>query len=207
MRACRSVPSVFLLAGVVSAAQAQGVPGEPRLHLGPTVSYMAYGAYFEGPGSVRFSNEDGLAVGVQLDWRVSRRLGVAASGSRASSDWRFTGVPIVGTVDVGGATLWLADIGLRVELLPDRRVRPFVQLGAGIIRYEASNALIDERATNVAAVGVLGATVRVGPHLRAELAVKDHYASFRSVDAVASVGAEGRRAHTLAVTAGASLGL
>jgi len=210
MRAWWTAVSMVLVSGLppalAPALAAQEPAGERRLHVGPAAAYMVYGTYFEGPGDVGFSTGNGPAFGAAADFHAGRGVSVVAAVHRASSDWSFTGVPLLGRVDVDGAELWLADVGLRLTARR-WRVRPFVQLGLGAVRYRAENALIDERATNVAAVGGVGVTAALGRRLRAELLLKDYYSSFRSVDAVAQVGAEGRRAHTLGIGVGLALGL
>lgn len=190
-----------------------------RVHVGAFAAYMSHGTYFDGPGGARFTNRDGVAAGFACDWSLLPALSVVLQGSVARSDWAFRQAPIVGDVDVGGARLWFADASFRLFPLDawrpantptgparGRAIRPFVQAGAGLVRYSVRNAILDEAASNVALTIGAGITVPLGP-LRAELSVKDWIVSFSSVDEAGVIGAAGRRAHTLALLAGLSIGL
>lgn len=189
-----------------------------RAHAGVAAGYLAYGTYFEGPGEIRFSNRDGPTVGLSGDWSFRPILSLAVAASLARSDWTFREVPLVGEVNIGGARLWFADASLRLLPLGARGgtprrtpgallrdVQPFVQVGGGFVHYSVHNSVLDEHATNVALILGGGFTVALG-RVRAELLVKDWISSFAGVDA-GVVGATGRRAHTIGIMAGLSLGL
>jgi hypothetical protein len=127
----------------------------------------------------------------------------------ATSDWSFQEVPLIGSLTIGGASLWFFDAGLRLHfpLGTTRTVMPFVEAGAGAIRYAVNNPLLEGQATNLAFVGGLGVTTRIGERLGVEARVKDYYASFKSVDEAASLGVEGRRAHTVGFLVAVNIGL
>jgi hypothetical protein len=82
-----------------------------------------------------------------------------------------------------------------------------VEAGAGAIRYAVNNPLLEGAATNLAFVGGLGVTTRIGERLGVEARVKDYYASFRSVDEAEALGVTGRRAHTVGFLVGVNVGL
>ena len=190
----------------LASQQSQSVQA---VRLGPTAGYLTFGTYFTGPGNLRFSNDNAAAFGGELEFPVWRDLSVVGNVLHATSDWSFQGVPLVGSVTLGGASLWFFDAGLRLHfpLGSARTVLPFVEAGAGAIRYAVNNPLLEGQATNLALVGGLGVTTRIGERLGVEARVKDYFASFRSVDDAAALGVSGRRAHTLGFLVGVSLGL
>ena len=199
--------TMLVLQGLPLAAQQSS--SVQALRIGPTAGYLTFGTYFTGPGGLRFSNDNAAAFGGELEFPVWRDLSVVGNVLHATSDWSFQEVPLIGSVTLGGASLWFFDAGLRLHfpLGSARTVLPFVEAGAGAIRYAVNNPLLEGQATNVALVGGLGVTTRIGERLGLEARVKDYFASFRSVDDAAALGVNGRRAHTVGFLVGVSIGL
>jgi Outer membrane protein beta-barrel domain len=189
-------------------AAAQQSPTATRVRVIPTIGYLVFGNYFSGPGSLEFSNQNGPTYGGELELTLGRRFSVIGSALHATSDWSFRGVPLLGTVAVGGASLWFYDAGLRVRfpLGASGRVSPYIQASAGAARYAVNNVLLSDHATNVAFSGGAGVLAQLGGRLSLQGMVKDYLASFKSVDQGLVVGIEGRRAHTLAFLLGAGVG-
>ena len=205
----RMIPliAMLVLPGLPLAAQQSA--SVQALRIGPTAGYLTFGTYFTGPGGLRFSNDNAAAFGGELEFPVWRNLSVVGNVLHATSDWSFQEVPLIGSVTLGGASLWFFDAGLRLHfpLGSARTVLPFVEAGAGAIRYAVNNPLLEGQATNFALVGGLGVMTRIGERLGLEARVKDYFASFRSVDDAAALGVNGRRAHTVGFLVGVSLGL
>jgi hypothetical protein len=197
-----------LTALLVQHAAAQQSGTTTRARVIPTVGYLVFGSYFSGPGDLEFSNENGPAYGGELEVTLGRRFSVIGTALHATSDWSFRGVPLLGTVPVGGASLWFYDAGLRLRfpLGTTGRVSPYVQASAGAARYAVSNVLLTDHATNFAFSGGVGVLAQLGGRLSLQGTVKDYLASFKSVDQGVAVGVEGRRAHTLAFLVGAGIG-
>jgi hypothetical protein len=179
-----------------------------RVRVIPTVGYLVFGSYFSGPGGVEFSNQNGATYGGELEVAVDRRFSVIGSALHATSDWSFSGVPLLGTVSVGGASLWFYDAGLRVRfpLGATGRVSPYIQASAGAARYAVDNVLLSDHATNFAFSGGAGVLAQLAGRVSIQGMVKDYVASFKSVDQGVAVGIEGRRAHTVAFLLGAGIG-
>jgi hypothetical protein len=190
-----------------AAAQQSGTTTRARII--PTIGYLVFGSYFSGPGDLEFSNQNGPTYGGELEVALDRRFSVIGSALHATSDWSFSGVPLLGTVAVGGTSLWFYDAGLRVRfpLGASGRVSPYVQASAGAARYAVNNVLLSDHATNFAFSGGVGVLAQLGGRLSLQGMVKDYLASFKSVDQGAALGIEGRRAHTLAFLVGAGIGL
>ncbi len=201
--------TVFLLA--VSPIAAQETPSHQSQHVrfGVTAGYLTYGSYFTGPAGLRFSNDNGIGYGGEVDVKVWRNLSVVGNVLHATSDWSFQEVPLIGTISIGGARLWFFDAGLRLHfpIGSARAIMPFLEAGAGAIRYEVNNPLLVGSATNVAVIGGVGLLAKLGNRFAFQMRVKDHAASFRSVDEAAAFGVRGRWAHTVGFLVGVSLGL
>ena len=205
----RTILLITLLAPPAFPVAAQQSPSFQAVRIGPNAGYLTFGTYFTGPGGLRFSNDNAAAFGGELEFPVWRDLSVVGNVLHATSDWSFQEVPLIGSVTIGGASLWFFDAGLRLHfpLGSARTVLPFVEAGAGAIRYAVNNALLEGQATNLALVGGLGVTTRIGERLGVEARVKDYFASFKSVDDAAALGVSGRRAHTVGFLVGVSIGL
>jgi hypothetical protein len=198
---------VLALPGYPLAAQ-QSSSGQ-AVRIGPTAGYLTFGTYFTGPGGLRFSNDNAAAFGGELEFPVWRDLSVVGNVLHATSDWSFQEVPLIGSITIGGASLWFFDAGLRLHfpLGSTRTVLPFVEAGAGAIRYAVNNPLLEGQATNLAFIGGIGLTTRIGERFGLQARVKDYFASFRSVDDAAALGVDGKRAHTIGFLVGVSVGL
>ncbi len=202
------ITTLFLPASPVAAQQSQ--PSYVQaMRIGATAGYLTFGNYFTGPGGLEFSNDNAVAFGGELEFPVWRSLSVVGNLLHTTSDWSFEQVPLVGSVTLGGASLWFFDAGLRLHfpLGNARVVLPFVEAGAGAVRYAVNNDLLEGEATNFALVGGVGVQTRIGDRFGLQLKVKDYLASFRSVDAAADFGVRGRRAHTVGFLLGISVGL
>jgi Outer membrane protein beta-barrel domain len=204
----RSSLPILLAALLVHQAAAQQSWTPTRARVIPTAGYLVFGSYFNGPGDLEFSNTNGPTYGAELEVTLGHRLSVIGSALHATSDWSFSGIPLLGTVSVGGASLWFYDAGLRLRfpLGATGRVSPYVQASAGATRYAVNNVLLSDHATNFAFSGGAGVLMQLAGRLSLQGMVKDYLASFKSVDQGLVVGIEGRRAHTLAFLVGAGIG-
>jgi hypothetical protein len=204
---------VFLLAPAFAGAQEE--PRTGRVQIAGGGGLVTAGAYFTGPGSLKFSSSDALAGALQIRVAVYRSFSIVLAGTYARPDWQLTGVPLIGSAGVPGAGVWFADAALRGEL-PLGRVGPagavaFAQVGTGLAHYSINTsvlgAVVDESATNFALALAAGAALPVADRFGIELMAKDYIASFKSVTDLATFGIEGRRAHTVLLVASGRLSL
>jgi hypothetical protein len=211
----RPIQLAIVLLLAPASAGAQEEPRTGRVQIAGGAGLVTAGAYFTGPGSLKFSSGDALAGALQIRVAVSRSLSIVLAGTYARPDWQLTGVPLIGSVGVPGAGLWFADAALRGEL-PLGRAGPsgavaFAQVGAGLAHYSIDTsilgAVVDESATNFALPLAAGTALPVTDRLGLELMAKDYIASFKSVTDLAAFGIEGRRAHTVLVAASGRLSL
>jgi hypothetical protein len=178
-------------------------------------AFLTSGAYFTGPGDLALATSDAFAGTLEVGVAVHRSLAVVLGGSYARPDWRVTGVPLLGSVSVPGAGLWFGDVALRAQFPLGGATASgplaFLQAGPGVAHYAVRGSVlgtpVEESATNFA-VGVgAGLAFPFTERFGIEALVKDYIASFKSVTDLAAFGIEGRRAHTVLLTAGARLGL
>jgi hypothetical protein len=124
-----------------AAAQTSFSRSPAQVEITPMAGYLAFGTY-TGPGDIRFSNQDGLGYGGQLGVTVWRNLSVVGGVIHGTSDWSFEAVPFLGSISVGGASLWFFDLNARlgVPLSAASPVSAFAQVGAGAIRYPSTTS-------------------------------------------------------------------
>jgi opacity protein-like surface antigen len=176
---------------------------------------LTSGAYFTGPGDLALDNSDAFAGLLQVIVPVNRALSLVAGSAYSRPSWRLSGVPLLGSVGVEGASLWFADASVRGQVplgrTPDAGPIAFAQAGVGLARYSLSTSLlgraVDERATNFAVALGAGLGVPLTPRVGLEAMAKDYIVSFKSVHDLEPLGVEGRRAHTLVLALSARLAL
>ncbi len=196
------------------ASQSQTTRSPSRVHVAAGAGVLTSGAYFTGPQDLELASGDAAAGMLQASLGVHRSLTVVLGGAYARPEWRLTGVPLIGTVGVQGASLWFADAALRGQVpLGPAPAAPsvFAQAGAGLARYSVVTSMlgvaVDEQATNFAVGLGAGITIPLTGRLGVEVMAKDYIASFRSVQDLAEFGVEGELAHTVLLLASATLGL
>jgi opacity protein-like surface antigen len=196
-----------------AAIRAQGRSPE-RVQVALGGGWLTSGDYFRGPGGLALDNGDAFAGNLQVSVAVYRSIGLVLAVAHARPDWRLSGVPLIGSIGVPGARLWFGDVAVRAHAPLGRTARPptvFAQAGAGLVDYAVDTRIVgrslDEHATNFAVTLGAGAALPLTDRLGLELLAKDYIVSFKSVQDLAAVGVEGRRAHTLLLTVSARLGL
>ncbi len=200
-----SSAALLVLASMGSAAAQQ--PEYRALELTPSAGYMIFGKYLEGPVGTSIANTAGPLYGVQLDLNLSRNIGLYGHAGYASSDLEI-GLPFLGGVSVGSTTAYLYDGGLELRAPMSRGampIVPFIQLGAGAIRHEIENDLLDVRATNTAINGGFGIDMQFTPSIGLRLLAKDYVGKFDFEEATA-INVEGRTAHNIGLSIGLKVG-
>ena len=198
------------LAGLVatSAAQAQTQPVRGMsLELTPYAGYMMFGKMVEGPIGTSVSNANSPLYGAQLGLSLTPNIGLVGNVAYASSDLKI-GVPFLGGLTVGDTKVLLYDGSLQLRLPTTTTlggISPFVQLGAGAIRYEVENGLIKTTATNAAFNAGVGLDYQLTKNLGVRLMAKDYIGKFDFKDAT-TFDLEGKTAHNVALSVGLKLG-
>jgi hypothetical protein len=199
---------VFLTIVLFGVSSAWSQDRISRIQVAGGLGYLTSGDYFTGPASTSFANSDAAAVTLEGAVRVHRFFDGVLAGAYAQPEWRLSGVPLVGSISLPGAHLWLGDVSLRGRLplsQSSRAVSLLAQAGAGVAHYAVATSLLGNRieadATNFAFALGAGIQAPLTRRLGLELLAKDYIASFKSVHDLEAFGVEGRRAHTVVFAA------
>jgi hypothetical protein len=193
---------------LVSATQAAAQDrGFRALEVTPSAGYMFFGDYLEGPFGTRLTNASGPLYGVQLDLNLSRNIGLYGHVGIASSDLEV-GLPILGGLSVASSDVMLYDGGIELRAPMSgggARIVPFLQAGAGAIRHEIDNGIVNIDATNTAFNGGVGLDVRFTPAIGLRLLAKDYFGKFDFEEAT-TFDIEGKTAHNFGLSVGLKVG-
>jgi len=200
----------FVLAGLV--ASAASLPAQelraPIFHLSPYAGYMVFGKVMEGPLGANLTNGAGPMYGAQLGINLTKNLAVVGNVAHSSGKLQV-GVPFLGGLDVGNSSALLYDGGLQLGAplgnLSALPITPFVQVGAGAIRYTVGAGPVETKATNFAWNLGAGADISLGRNIGLRLMAKDYIGKFDIKEAT-TLGVDAKRSHNWALSGGITLG-
>jgi len=178
--------------------------------LTPYVGYMNFGDYFESSNGVEFSNENGALYGAQAQLDLGRYISILGNFGYSSSKFTFENYfGANNDLNLNDVGVWLYDGNLQLRLpVPEGAaggISPFVQAGAGAIRWSSDNDdITSESSTNAAFNFGGGVDWQIGK-LGIRLMAKDYVTSLDWSD-FGEVQLEDRKAHNWAFTAGFKIG-
>ena len=187
-------------------ASTAGVTSRPApfFQLTPYAGYMFFGDFVKGPVGTSISSASGPMYGAQLGVNLTPNVSLIGNVARASGDLKV-GIPFLGGVSVGQSSAWMYDAGIQIGTSLGERSRlpitPFVQLGAGAIRYEVGSSLLKTNATNFAANAGLGADIGLGSGVSLRILAKDYIGKF-DVQQATSLDVQGQTSHNIGLTGG-----
>ena len=203
-----------LILGAVAAplaAQQSSFSNKPAVFtIAPYIGYMNFGDYFETTNNVEFSNENGALYGAQAQLDLGRYFSLVGNFGYTSSKFTFENYYGSGqSLNLDNVGVWLYDGGvqLRMPLKPEATsgFSPFVQAGAGAIRYSSeSDDIASSSATNAAFNYGAGVDWQLGK-LGIRLMAKDYVTSLDWND-FGNVELEDTKAHNWGLTAGFKIG-
>jgi hypothetical protein len=190
-------------AASVAAAQAPKIVSSP-FSVAPYAGYMVAGNLLNGPLGTSVSSAPGFMYGTQAAYVVAPQLSLVANLGYSSSTLHI-GVPFLGGIDVGRSTMLVYDADVQLDLPKTQAAAlpfsPFVQVGAGAIRYELSESSLSRRSTNGAANIGVGADFAVGRGLALRAMAKDYIGKFDFNEAV-GVDYDGGTSHNWGLSVG-----
>lgn len=204
-RAVMAAATLLLATATASSAGAQR-PTVARIT--PYVGYINFGDYIDGPIGTRISNASSAIYGVGLGLDMSRNVALVANVGYTDSNVRV-GLPIIGGINIADSKVFLYDAGVQLRLpgtTLGTGIVPFVEAGAGAIRYEVRTGPLTTNATNVAGNIGAGVDLQLSRAIGLRAAVKDYIGKFDFREAT-SFELNSRVSHNVAFTLGLSLGL
>jgi Outer membrane protein beta-barrel domain len=195
--------TALLLALIPATARAQR-PNVARVT--PYVGYLTFGNYADGPIGTRISNESSAMYGVALGLDIAPNLALVGNIGYTDSIVRV-GLPVIGGVNIADSKVLVYDAGLQLRL-PSMRTGlvPFVEAGAGAMRYEVRSGPLTTNATNFAGNIGAGIDLQLNRNIGVRGAVKDYIGKFDFREAT-TFELNSRVSHNVAFTLGLTLGL
>ena len=175
-----------LLAALPALAAAQSRGSSPltantAFEATPYVGYMFFGDYLSGPLGTSVTNAPAPVIGAQLGMKLTPNLSLVGNIATASSDIQ-AGIPILGGVSIAQSRVQMFDAGLELAMpltsMAGTAMTPFIQAGAGAMRYDITQSFITTSSTNFAANVGLGADVSVGRGVGVRVMAKDYIGKF-----------------------------
>lgn len=205
-RAAIAAAALVASAAVAPTASAQR-PSVVRIT--PYVGYMNFGDYIDGPIGTRISNANSALYGVGVGLDMSRHIALVGNIGYTDSNVRV-GLPIIGGVNVADSKVLLYDGSLQFRLPAvasfGTGITPFVEVGAGAIRYEVRAGPLTTTATNFAGNVGAGVDLHLNRSIGIRAAVKDYVGKFDFQEAT-SFDLNSRVSHNVAFTVGLTLGM
>ena len=206
-----TLQSVVALATLGTAAHAQSrgssLPSGKAFDFTPYVGYMVFGSLMDGPLGTSIGSAPAPVFGAQLGMRLAPNISLIGNVAGASSDIK-AGIPIIGGLSVAHSNVLLYDAGLQLDIpvtsVGGTSFSPFIQAGAGAMRYEISQSFLSTKATNFAGNFGVGADVALGKNIGMRLMAKDYIGKFDFKDAT-FLDYEGKTANNVAFSAGLRL--
>ena len=198
---------VAAIVATTSAATAQSsapIASGTAFELTPYAGYMIFGDYLKGPLGTSISNAPGAIYGVQLGMKIYPNVSLIGNVGYSSSDVT-AGIPFLGGYSIAHSSTLLYDGGLQLDLplatASGLALKPFVQVGAGAMRYNISESIVSTTATNFAANFGAGADLALGQSMGLRLMAKDYVGKFDFHDAT-QLDVQGQTSHNWALSAG-----
>lgn len=205
-RIVRTVVAAALVTIPATLPAQRTIPTVARLT--PYVGYMTFGNYLTGPIGTRISNQPTAVYGAELGIDVSPNVALVGNIGYADSNIQV-GLPIIGGISIADSKVLMYDGGVQLRLPATTALGsglvPFVQGGAGAIRYEVRTGPLKTQATNFALNAAAGVDLQLSRAIGVRGMVKDYIGKFDFQEAT-SLNLSSKVAHNWVYGVGLSLG-
>jgi hypothetical protein len=178
----------------------------PAPSLSPYAGYMVFGDIVDGAFGASLDNSGAPVYGLQANLPLGSTLSVIGNVGYSQPDLQF-GVPVLGGLTFGKSDVWMYDAGLQFSaptIRGQRSIIPFLQVGAGGMKYDVQVAGMNRSASNIAFNAGVGADIPLAQNLGLRLFAKDYIGKF-DVNEAAGVDYEAKTSHNFALSAGLKL--
>lgn len=170
--------------------------------LTPYVGYMTFGDLADGPIGTRIANQSTAIYGAELGIDVATNVTLVGNIGYADSNVRV-GLPVIGGISIADSKVLLYDGGIQLRLPATTALGsglvPFLQGGAGAIRYEIRTGPLETRSTNFAVNAGGGIDVQLSRAIGVRGMAKDYIGKFDLREAT-SLSLSSKVAHNLVFT-------
>lgn len=184
----------------------RSVPAAVRVT--PYVGYMTFGNYLSGPIGTRIANQSTAVYGAELGFDVAPNVAIVGNIGYADSNVQV-GLPIIGGLSIADSKVLMYDGGLQLRLPTTTAlgsgIVPFVQGGAGAMRYEIRSGPLKTHATNFAANVGGGIDLQLSRAIGIRGMVKDYIGKFDFKEAT-QLNLNNNVAHNWVYSVGLNLG-
>jgi len=208
--------AAFALAFVVVAlpASAQRSRGSrsgasgTSMAVSPYAGYITFGELADGPLNTTLKSKAAPIYGVQLNLPLGNTLSIVGNVAYTEPDLSV-GLPILGSITFGKSSVWLYDAGLQLSApgygTGDRGIFPFVQVGAGAMKYDVDVSGFTRNATNSAFNAGIGADIPLAQNIGVRFVAKDYIGKFDFEEATQVDIVDAKTSHNVALSAGLKL--
>lgn len=176
--------------------------------ISPYAGYITFGELAEGPLNTTLKSKASPIYGVQLNLPLGNTVSVFGNVGYTEPDLSV-GVPILGSITFGKSTVWLYDAGLQLSApgygTGDRGIFPFVQVGAGAMKYDVDVSGFTRNATNTAFNAGIGADIPLAQNIGLRFVAKDYIGKFDFQEATQVDIVDAKTSHNVALSAGLKL--
>jgi hypothetical protein len=200
-----SLAALALMAAMPASAQ-RVTPTIVRIT--PYAGYMAFGSLADGPLGTSIGPKASPVYGVELGLDLSKNLAIVGNVGYSDSDIEV-GIPIIGGISIADSKVLMYDAGLQLRLpvvtALGSGMAPYLQAGAGAIRYDVSAGPIQTQATNLAGNFGGGVDMQLSRNLGLRLMAKDYVGKFDFKEATQLFDPNNKTSHNWLFGAGLNL--
>jgi hypothetical protein len=178
------------------------------LAISPYAGYITFGELADGPLNTTLKSKAAPIYGIQVNLPLGNTVSVVGNVAYTEPDLSV-GLPILGSVSFGKSSVWLYDAGLQLSApgygTGDRGIFPFVQVGAGAMKYDIEISGFNRNATNTAFNAGIGADIPLAQNIGVRFVAKDYIGKFDFEEATQVDIVDAKTSHNVALSAGLKL--